>query len=338
MGKIVFRVDSSYKIGTGHLIRCISLARLLNAEVHFVTRNLPGNASHLIRLNQFVLHEIDSFDVGLGEQLIEDEMVGRFFALIKPDVIVVDHYGLDQSWEKMALGYSKEILVIDDLDRVHSPSVSLLDQNYKKDVCENYKNIKNRLFLGPEFALLSENFLNFTGSRSVKEVKNIMVYFGGSDLHEQTRRVYRLIHELPMQIHWNFVVSENSKDIEFFRELNCPNSSVYINIDYMARLMSECDLFIGAGGATSWERAKLGLPTVCISLAENQNINGHELAGLGVHYFMGYYNTFTDNQLKFILLDHITAPEKLNIFRENSKKLNVSSRIDELVCYLNGII
>ena len=34
--------------------------------------------------------------------------------------------------------------------------------------------------------------------------------------------------------------------------------------------MSECDLAIGASGATTWERCCLGLPTVQIIIAENQ--------------------------------------------------------------------
>jgi spore coat polysaccharide biosynthesis predicted glycosyltransferase SpsG len=38
----------------------------------------------------------------------------------------------------------------------------------------------------------------------------------------------------------------------------------------MEDFMLEADISIGAGGTTSWERCCLGLPTIVISLAENQ--------------------------------------------------------------------
>ena len=49
----------------------------------------------------------------------------------------------------------------------------------------------------------------------------------------------------------------------------------------MAELMAQCDLAIGAGGTTTWERCSLGIPTVLISLAENQNYISREVGKAG---------------------------------------------------------
>ena len=47
---IIFRVDSSTQIGSGHLMRCLTLANQLKskAEILFISRNLVGNLNHLI--------------------------------------------------------------------------------------------------------------------------------------------------------------------------------------------------------------------------------------------------------------------------------------------------
>ncbi|WP_288255723.1 hypothetical protein [uncultured Prochlorococcus sp.] len=55
MNSVVFRVDSSLEIGTGHLYRCLNLARSFsssNLKIVFVCRNHNGNLIDLIK-NEF---------------------------------------------------------------------------------------------------------------------------------------------------------------------------------------------------------------------------------------------------------------------------------------------
>ncbi len=53
--RVVFRTDSSLQIGSGHVMRCLTLAeRLRNkgAQVTFVCRDLPGNVNALIEARE----------------------------------------------------------------------------------------------------------------------------------------------------------------------------------------------------------------------------------------------------------------------------------------------
>lgn len=62
--------------------------------------------------------------------------------------------------------------------------------------------------------------------------------------------------------------------------------------------MAEADLFIGAGGGTSWERAALGLPTLCISVAGNQEANARLLAEAGMHVYLGASEQVSIEQIR----------------------------------------
>ena len=57
--RIIFRVDSSNKIGAGHINRCIYLAKelrtLKKAKIIFFCKKLKGNFNYLIKKNNFDL-------------------------------------------------------------------------------------------------------------------------------------------------------------------------------------------------------------------------------------------------------------------------------------------
>jgi UDP-2,4-diacetamido-2,4,6-trideoxy-beta-L-altropyranose hydrolase len=55
----------------------------------------------------------------------------------------------------------------------------------------------------------------------------------------------------------------------------------------MAALMSGADLAIGAGGSMAWERCVLGLPTIMLTIADNQRDIVRELVGRGAAVLAG---------------------------------------------------
>ena len=62
--KVVFRVDASLKMGTGHVMRCLTLANELkqqNHEIVFICRELTGNLILLIKHPVLVLPKMIIF-------------------------------------------------------------------------------------------------------------------------------------------------------------------------------------------------------------------------------------------------------------------------------------
>lgn len=295
--KIGFRVDASFQIGTGHLMRCMTLADYFlarNAEVLFLCRNLPEYLQNLLVAKQYPMLELaGNHDNTLvyaddGRKLAHAEWleVSQFSDAISCkrvlegsvlDWLVVDHYALDSIWEKELRPHAKAILAIDDLaDREHDCDV-LLDQNYYPSMDDRYLGrVSNSCvkLLGPKFALLRSEFSLWRAKVSIREsgVRRILFFFGGVDASNYTGRCLRALNEsLQRHVAVDVVVGAQHPCLPEITSLCAERNYVlHVQSKNMGELMACADLAVGATGATSWERCCLGLPAITVSLADNQ--------------------------------------------------------------------
>jgi len=200
------------------------------------------------------------------------------FAGARPDWVVLDSYSLDSEWETAVRPFVEKIAVIEDLaDRRHDCDL-LIDQNYTDRSTEIFKRQVPdacELLLGPHFALISKEFrmIREIKTRPANELKRILVFCGGSDPQNLTQQV---IDELSCgelsSITVDVVIGAQNKsfDRDASRKLKS-NFVVHDAGSEFAQIMRRADLAIGAGGTTTWERMCLGVPSILVSIAENQN-------------------------------------------------------------------
>ncbi len=360
----VFRVDASIEIGSGHLMRCLTLADELKRAggiIYFICRLHNGNMVSYIRENKgyivFTLPVSSNFKTDLNTQIHSswlggdwDEDAALSTKLIKqlsdqPDWLIIDHYALDERWEKALRPLAKRTMVIDDLaDRKHDCDV-LLDQNLYENMQMRYDGLvpgHTRTFLGPEFALLRPEYNEAKKRLRIRDgsIKNILLFFGGSDPENMTLKTLSAIQILNRpEIAVNVVVgasNPNKQDVKEYCE-SLENVAYYEQVDNMAELMAEADLAIGAGGSTTWERCFLGLPSLVFAIAKNQFETSQMLAMKGVIKFLGdapesKAELIADEVRK--LLNNVPTMRKMEVL---SKKLIPLIRIarlaEELVNY-----
>ncbi len=297
--KAAIRVDASVEIGTGHLMRCLTLAGQLarmNASVRFITTELPGNLRSFLSGKGYA---VDYLPASRSPSFDWEGDARNTALLIRndaPDYVIVDHYSLDARWESVIRPWCRKIMVIDDLaDRRHECDV-LLDQNLKQNMQERYDKLVSAhcmKLLGPQFALLREDFIE--ARRHLRErdgsVRRIMISFGGSDPSNETAKALGAIQRLDQSAMAVDVVVGSSNPHRRNIEALCnslPNTKYYCQIDTMAQLMAEADLFIGAGGSTTWERCYLGLPSITLILAQNQQELTEAVASAGATVNLGW--------------------------------------------------
>ena len=60
--KFFIRVESNEKIGTGHLMRCLTIAnslRKMGNQVHFISKNMSKESEELLESNKFSVNLLD---------------------------------------------------------------------------------------------------------------------------------------------------------------------------------------------------------------------------------------------------------------------------------------
>lgn len=327
---IAIRVDASFQRGTGHIIRCMALARYLvkqGAQVTFFCREIPESmVSSLIAQPGLHLKRIPPE----GE---DSDQTIRLLTLetAQWEWLVVDHYELDTQWEKKLKPHVKAILVIDDLaNRSHDCDL-LLDQNYFPSPETRYQNLITagcELLLGPRYALLREEFTETALKQVVRQgsVHRILVSFGGSDPTGEALKLLRAILAPQFQDQLqtlqvmiiggaaNPALPEIERLAASYPQIRC-----YGHTDNMAMHMSQADLFIGAGGTSSWERLALGLPAIIIAIAPNQAAISLALAEAGCQWYLG--ENVSEEQLRSALIGLLSQPGLLHLMGEQGPKI-----------------
>ena len=173
--KIAIRTDSSHQIGSGHVVRCLTIARALRKNGHecnFICRDLRGNLNLLIS-NEFKLEQLPSPNrkyinhsstslkhESWAEVDWKTDALQTSSLLSEFDLIICDHYSFDFKWEGIVSQKGIKIMIIDDLaDRKHKCNL-LLDATLGRNVCE-YKKLTDKntfLLIGVEYALIRPEF------------------------------------------------------------------------------------------------------------------------------------------------------------------------------------
>lgn len=298
--KIFIRADASIKIGTGHVVRCMTLAHELKnrgAKVTFITRAHKGNLDDKIKLNGFDLISLpmdekqtsrfdssESYDSWLGADI--DDEISQASEVIqgnKVDLLIVDHYSLDEKWESAIRPYVKIIMVIDDLaNRKHDCDI-LLDQTYGREL-EDYLELTPpdcEFLLGAEYALLRPEFFKwreYSLKRRINpKLEKVLITMGGVDSDNYTKRILDTLenHQEVQKLSFTVVLGSSAPYLNMIQKMAKSLSlrvKVLNNVSNMAELMARSDLVIGASGATSWERCCLGVPSFVFATASNQNL------------------------------------------------------------------
>ena len=295
---IAFRTDASMHIGTGHVMRCLTLANAMRergAQSTFICRPHEGHLLDFIKQRGHTAKALapadDAFtgpadpihakwlgtdwasDAAQTQQALGDQVV---------DWLVVDHYALDRRWEQALRPHTRRIMTIDDLaDRPHDCDL-LLDQNLGRQA-KDYGGLLSRhtqTLIGPAYALLRPEFAQWREHslqrRAQPQLKNLLITMGGVDQANATGQVLDALTrcELPTDLRITVVMGPTAPwlvQVQAQAAAMPRPTQVLVGVSNMAQLMAESDLCIGAAGGSAWERCALGLPALVLILAANQH-------------------------------------------------------------------
>jgi len=266
----VFRCDASPDIGAGHVMRCLAIAEAMRPagwRAVFATGSQTLATVPALAGPGF---EIEILPDGANDA---DQLAQRFRS--GADLLVADHYGRDASFERACRTWARRILVLDDATgRDHDCDLLLDAAATGPALYRDRVPAHAQLLLGPAYATLRPQFLAMRATalarRDGRPVRNILVSLGATDPMNATSLVLDALDDIITEVSTVIAMSSSAPHREDVRGRLRGRGRLVLDPTNLPELMTEADLAIGAAGASSFERAVLGLPTVLLRLADNQ--------------------------------------------------------------------
>lgn len=274
--RVLFLPASGPGVGGGHVLRGLALAAELMQRGVTCAFAVEAEGARLLT----------RFGPGLGVEVLA---WGDGLAAIadgwNADAVVIDDYRRGAEGE-VGLGAGSRLLIaVDDLaDRPHLADL-LIDPSHGRDPSDYAALLPAhaRVLAGADYALLRPDFARAEPIVVRPGVQRVFVGFGLADPAGVTLRAVRaLIPALP-ETHFDVAVGAAAESLPGLRVLADaePRLDLHVESDRVAEVMSRADMAVGAGGASTWERFRLGLPSLCAIVADNQRALSLDLARQG---------------------------------------------------------
>jgi UDP-2,4-diacetamido-2,4,6-trideoxy-beta-L-altropyranose hydrolase len=314
---LIIRADASTRVGTGHVMRCLSLAQgwqRTGGEVQFVCAEItpslearlnsegftvlrlsatPGSLEDAKQTLQICM-KLETGNLKLETQQSETQLSGFSH---QPSWVVCDGYQFDAAYQRAIKDAGLRLLLFDDYGHAtHYYADLVLNQNLSARA-EWYADRApyTRLLLGTKYVLFRQQFLAYRDwQREIPAVaRKVLVTLGGADPDNVTGKVIEALRSLDVEA--KIVIGGSNPHLAELRSQVpvltppffpvsgfSPQISLVVDTPEMPSLMAWADVAIAAGGTTSWELAFMGLPNLVLVLAENQRGVAAALAQAGV--------------------------------------------------------
>jgi UDP-2,4-diacetamido-2,4,6-trideoxy-beta-L-altropyranose hydrolase len=301
--KITFRADAYDEIGTGHVMRCLALAnacRKMDIATCFISRIKDETLLSHIKQHG---HEIKFITKGLEN---------NWFDYINSDVdwVVLDGYHFDLQDHRRIHETGAKLLVVDDMAKLDEYEADIiLNQNFHADTKHYPATNRIKMLMGPRYALLRNEFVEYPLEPRRSQAHRLLITLGGSDplgisllVLDALSKINHIKFEVLLiagssNPHFN-QLQDTAKQIA---QLHGHLIDVQRYTDNMPAVMAWSDLAIIAGGSTTLEVAYMGLPSLVLTLAENQTATVIAMQKLGIAESLGWYNVLDAKAIAFAL-------------------------------------
>lgn len=294
---IYFRTDGNKEIATGHIMRCLSIARACakqNAGVTFIVSDEESLALLQERFTapgEFAVHCLHSDYRRMYEELpalisyldMEGEAAQAVSVIqaaqgeqtgVKPWVFIDSYFASPAYFA--SLRPHALVAYLDDLRNIPCDVDLVIHYDSETD-CVHYQNAARKL-IGPKYTPLREQFEQpaYTVRTSAQ---NILLSTGGTDPYGVAEHLLQKIYHdaatdyRPLQqCSYHIITGRTNSRYDALLAMAETNKHIHIHegVADMASLMASCDLAVSAGGTTLYELCAIGVPTVSYLMAENQ--------------------------------------------------------------------
>lgn len=319
---ILFRADGNPQMGSGHIMRCLSLADAFQEKGIYSTFIIaePYMQPLIQKRGHKCLVLSSAYDC------LEDELPVLLPLLEEkqPACVILDSYFVTPKY-MAAIRSEAPLIYIDDLNMF----------DYSADLVVNYMLYSNkfayprnkRYLLGPQYALLRKEFQNIPRRQMAAQVSHVLLSTGGADWEHIALQCVQYLRKRPTgSITYHVILGAMNRDEAEIEQLadGCAHIVTHRNVSDMRSLMLQCDAAISAGGTTLFELCACGLPTVTYVLADNQIMNAASFERAGLMLCVG--DIRNDSRFAVRIFERLET-----LVQKHSLRLRISERMQESV-------
>lgn len=313
MPHAVIRADGAPFMGSGHIMRCLTLAHAMKKagwDITFVTRDFEHNYAGIIEKQGFVCRFLPRAEY--TDQPVKDDLAHAHWLAVpqeedaaqtidamagEADLLIVDHYGIDCRWHEKMRPHARRILMIDDLADRRFDCDILLDQTYGRQA-KDYEPLtppQTQRLTGSDYMMLRDEFAAKRPAALQRRAKHyrigrVFICLGSGDPSNLTGDILEALAPIKPGLKLDIVLSSKAPNLKAIRDQieNYPHeTALLIDHDAIAERMVEADIAFGAAGTMSWERCCMGLPTLMFVIADNQVLIAQNLQEAGAVVNLG---------------------------------------------------
>lgn len=292
---VLFRVDADAKIGIGHLRRCQALIEGFEKaglkRFAFVTRTPKAFKEWLGGRYPVFTLKAASFNDEISE-------LKKLFSSGNARFTLIDRYGISTAYLAALNRFVPVLLSLnDDVQLKDYPVDGIINYNIYAERLKYPSSTDARLFLGPRFTPIRQEFIKARGIKKKQGLKRIFVTLGGYAKAQHLEKIRGALEltGLPLEVSW---ASGRTRNV--------------------AAKMAGADLAVSAGGVTTYELACLGVPSLLVVLAENQRIVAQEWAKRGVALNLGSFQSVSQKKLTGIITRLLNSKKNLKSMHRNA--------------------
>lgn len=314
---LLIRVDGNAQMGAGHVMRCLALAgaaQTAGRQPVFVMAQPAEALVHRLSSQGFQVH-LNASEPGSVDDAVETAGVIR---QRRAQWLVVDGYHFNARFLHILNEEGVNLLCIDDFGQEgYAYADVIVNQNGYADLSlYPDRRAGAHLLLGSRYVLLRPEFWPWrTTTRTIADAAHkVLVTLGGGDFHNVTMQVLQALQTIrDCSLQCLVVVGGSNPHVAQIQkaiEPYAPNYQLLRDVSNMPELMAWADIAVSAAGTTSWELAFMGLPTLAIVLADNQELVARYISEVGSAQNLGSYETLSAQPLADVVRALLHSPER----------------------------
>jgi len=301
--KILFRTTGgsikNKEVGFGHIFRSIYLSKKFSNHKKIFLVEDYGKTKSVLKKNKIknVIYLPKNISLNTDIQIVKNIIQKE-----KIDILIVDKYKIDLRFFKEIRNLTK-IVYISDLRKIQFPVELVVNGfiGFQNQVLKNKYNSK--CLVGPKYQIINDKFVL---SKSKKKVIDLLVTFGGNDeiglIEIVTKRWANMNKKIKMKV----ILGPGTKESKFIKKIKEKYPQLLIVEKQTTKMYSEIaktKFGLCAGGITSYEFARMGVPFGIICMTNHQKITAKEWQKRGIIKNLGVNDAKLNNRIdKFFKL------------------------------------